>query len=179
MKKFGLETAKSKITLFAIHVKVAKDEEGKSVDISTYRSMIGSLLYLTASTPDITHSVGEILRTGRATPEVTSFCIVSWFIKKQNFVSLSSAEAEYIVAGSSCTQLLWVKQMLEEYGVKQSVMTLYCDNMSVISISKNPVQHNRTKHIYIRHHFIRELVEEKVINFTTTKKNLDVTRKTT
>ncbi|GAA0141466.1 hypothetical protein LIER_02603 [Lithospermum erythrorhizon] len=52
--------------------------------------------------------------------------------------------------------------MLEEYNVRQGVMTLYCDNMSVISISKNSVQHSRTKHIDIRHHFIRELVEDKV-----------------
>ena len=54
--------------------------------------------------------------------------------------------------------------MLNDYGVSQGVITLYCDNMSAISISKNPVQHSRTKHIDIRHHFIRELVEEKTIN---------------
>ncbi|CAM8962873.1 unnamed protein product [Rhodiola kirilowii] len=88
--------------------------------------------------------------------------LVSWFIKKQNSISLSTAEAEYIAARSSCTQLLWMKQMLSEYGVKQEEMTLYCDNMSAISISKNPVQHSRTKHIDIRHHFIRELVEQKI-----------------
>ena len=53
--------------------------------------------------------------------------------------------------------------MLEEYSVNPGVMTLYCDNMSAISMSKNPVQHSRTKHIDIRHHFIRELVEDKVV----------------
>ena len=79
-------------------------------------------------------------------------------------LSLSTAEAEYIAAGSSCTQLMWIKQMLEEYEVRQDVMTLFCDNMSAINISKNPVQHSRTKHIDIRHHFIRELVEDKVIS---------------
>ncbi|GAA0174990.1 hypothetical protein LIER_28257 [Lithospermum erythrorhizon] len=60
--------------------------------------------------------------------------LVSWFSKKQNSVSLSTAEAEYIAVGSSCTQLIWMKQMLEEM-----------------------------KHIDIRHHFIRDLVEEKVV----------------
>ena len=89
--------------------------------------------------------------------------LVSWFSRKQNSVSLSTAEAEYISAGSGCTQLLWMKKMLDEYGVNPGVMTLYCDNMSAISMSKNPVQHSRTKHIDIRHHFIRELVEDKIV----------------
>ena len=53
--------------------------------------------------------------------------------------------------------------MLTEYNVTRDVMTLYCDNLSAINISKNPIQHSRTKHIDIRHHFIRELVEEKII----------------
>ena len=70
--------------------------------------------------------------------------LISWFSKKQNCVSLSTAEAEYIAAGSSCSQLVWMKQMLTEYNVEQDVMTLYCDNMSAINISKNPVQHSRT-----------------------------------
>ncbi|WJX19609.1 phytanoyl-CoA dioxygenase [Trifolium repens] len=66
-------------------------------------------------------------------------------------------------AGSSCSQLLWMKQMLSEYNVEQDVLTLYCDNMSAINISKNPIQHSRTKHIDIRHHLIRDLVEDKVV----------------
>jgi hypothetical protein len=56
-----------------------------------------------------------------------------------------------------------MKQMLEEYDVKQGVRTLYCDNLSAINISKNPIQHSRTKHIDIRHHFIRDFVEEKIV----------------
>ncbi|XP_057451950.1 BTB/POZ domain-containing protein At2g46260-like [Lotus japonicus] len=83
--------------------------------------------------------------------------------KKQNYVSLSTAKAEYIATGSGCTQLLWMKQMLKEYNVLQDVMTLYCDNLSAINISKNPIQHTRTKHINIHHHFIKDLVEEKII----------------
>lgn len=54
--------------------------------------------------------------------------------------------------------------MLQEYDVLQDVMTIYCDNISAISISKNPIQHNRMKHIDIRHHFIRDLVESKQIS---------------
>jgi len=89
--------------------------------------------------------------------------LISWFSKKQNCVSLSTAEAEYIAAGSSCSQLLWMKQMLKEYNVEQDVLTLYCANLSAINISKNPIQHSRTKRIDIRHHFIRDLVEEKIM----------------
>ena len=89
--------------------------------------------------------------------------LISWFNKKQNCVSLSTVEAEYIAAGSSCSQLVWMKQMLTEYNVSQNVMTLFYDNLSAINISKNPIQHSRTKHIDIRHHFIRDLVEDKVI----------------
>jgi hypothetical protein len=78
-------------------------------------------------------------------------------------VSLFTAEAEYIAVGSSCSQLVWMKQMLKGYNVEQDVLTLYCDNLSAINISKNPIQHSRIKHIDIRHHFIRDLVEEKVV----------------
>jgi len=53
--------------------------------------------------------------------------------------------------------------MLKEYNVEQDVITLYCDKLSAIDISKNPIQHSRTKHIDIQHHFIRDLVEEKVV----------------
>jgi bifunctional DNase/RNase len=56
-----------------------------------------------------------------------------------------------------------MKQMLKEYNVDQDVLTLYCDNLSAINISKNPIQHSRTKHIGIRHHFIRDLVEENIV----------------
>ena len=103
---------------------------------------------------------------GKSTSEGYFFMrnnLISWFNKKQNCVSLSTAEVEYIATGSSCSQLLWMKQMLKEYNVEQDVLTLYCDNLSAIYISKNPIQHSRTKHIDIRHHFIRDLVEEKVV----------------
>ena len=83
--------------------------------------------------------------------------------KKQNFVSLSIAEAEYIAAGSCCTQLLWMKKLLYNYGILQDTMCVFCDNTSAINLSKNPVQHSKSKHIEIRYHFIRDLVEDKVI----------------
>ena len=86
--------------------------------------------------------------------------MIAWLTKKQNSVSLSTVEVEYIAMGSCCTQLMWMKQMSVDYGMDSGSFLVYCDNKSAIDISKNPVQHSRTKHIDIRHHFIRELVDE-------------------
>jgi hypothetical protein len=79
--------------------------------------------------------------------------------RKQSSISLSTAEAEYIAARSCCTQLLWMKKLLYDYGFTRDTMIINCDNTSAINISKNPIQHFRTKHIDIRHYFIRDLVE--------------------
>ena len=86
--------------------------------------------------------------------------LVLWMSKKQNFISLSTAEAKYIATGSCCTKLLWMQKLLLDYGIFQKHLTIYCDNTNAINISKNPTQHSRTKHIEIRHHFIRELIED-------------------
>ena len=85
--------------------------------------------------------------------------LVSWSSKKQNCVSLSSTEAEYVAAASCCAQLLWMRQTLKDYGVTCDKVPLLCDNQSAIKISLNPVQHSKTKHIDIRHHFIREHIK--------------------
>ena len=88
--------------------------------------------------------------------------LVSWMSKKQNSMSLSTAEAEYIATGSCCTQLLWMKKLLHDYGILQDTMCVFCDNTSAINLSKNPVQHSKSKHIEIRYQFIRDLVEAKL-----------------
>ena len=89
--------------------------------------------------------------------------LVSWMSKKQNFVSLPTAEAGYIAAGSCCTQLLWMTKLLHDYGIPQDTMCAFCDNTSAINLSKSPVQHSKSKHIEIRYHFIQDLVEDKVV----------------
>ena len=85
--------------------------------------------------------------------------MVSWFSKKQNSVALSTTKIEYIVAGSCCAQLLWIKQQLEDYGIIYKNISIRCDNTSVINLTKNSVLHLRTKHIKVRHHFIRDHVQ--------------------
>ena len=190
------------------------DEGGNPVDQKLYCSMIGSLLYLTASRSDTMFSVCMcarfqaaprechltivkwILRYLKYTPNIglwypkrTHFdlvgfsdsnyagckvdrkstsggcqflgrSLVSWSSKKQNSVALSTAEAEYISAGSCCAQLLWMKQTLLDFGVKFDEILLLCDNESAVKIATNPVQHSRTKHINIRHHFLRDHVNK-------------------
>jgi hypothetical protein len=183
---------------------------GKSVDQKVYRSMIGSLLYLCASRPDIMLSVcmcarfrsdpkechlvaiKQILRYLVSTPcfgiwypkgstfdligysdsdyagckvdrkSTSGTCkflgrsLVSWSSKKQTSVALSTAEAEYVAAGQCCVQLLWMRQTLRDFGYNLSKVPLLCDNGSAIRLADNPVEHSRTKHIDIRHHFLRD-----------------------
>ena len=82
--------------------------------------------------------------------------LVAWSSKKQNSVVLSTAEAEYVTAGACCAQLLWMKQTLSDFGCHFSAIPLLCDNESAIKLANNPVQHSQTKHIDIRHHFLRD-----------------------
>ena len=197
--------------------KLNVDSSGVEVSPTLYRSIIGSLLYLTASRPDIAFSVGVCARY-QATPKESYLTVVKriiqyingtpnyglwyskdsnaclvdysdtdwagsvddrkstsggcfylgnnlifWMSKKQNSVSLSTAEVEYIAAGSCCTQLLWMKKLLHDYGIPQDTMCVFYDNTNAINLSKNPFQHSKSKHIEIRYHFIQDLVEEKVV----------------
>ena len=92
-------------------------------------------------------------------------------------MSLSTAEAEYIATGSCCSQLLWIKKVLTDYGISQDTMVVYCDNSNAIDISKNSVQHSKTKHLEIRYHFIRNLVERKIVcieYIPTERQNADI-----
>ena len=220
LKKFNMTNASPMKTPMPVKGQLGSCDGEKDVDIKVYRSMIGSLLYLCASRPDIMLSVGmcarfqsapkeshlvavkRILRYLVLTPTLglwypkgstfeligysdsdwagdkvdrkstSGACqfigrsLVSWSSKKQNSTALSTAEAEYIFAASCCTQLLWMKQTLKDYGVSLGTVPLLCDNESAIKIANNPVQHCRTKHIDIRHHFLRDHVANKDIDLT-------------
>ena len=94
--------------------------------------------------------------------------LVAWHNKKQVYVSLSTAEAEYIATTSCCTQVLWMSQTLSDMGIDVSKpISILCDNTSAINISKNPIMHSRTKHIAINFHFLQEkvLANEVCIHF--------------
>ncbi|GJX34640.1 putative ribonuclease H-like domain-containing protein [Tanacetum coccineum] len=182
-----------------------------------YRSMIGSLMYLTASRPDIMFAVcacarfqvspktshllavKRIFRYLKGKPSLglwyskdsplelvaytdsdyagatqdrkstTGGCqflgnrLISWQCKKQTVVATSTTEAEYVAAASCCGQVLWIQNQLLDYGYNFMNTVIYIDNNSTICIIENPVQHSKTKHIEIRHHFIRDCNAKKLI----------------
>ena len=86
--------------------------------------------------------------------------LVSWQSKKQTCVSLSIAEAEYIATASCTSQIIWIQNQLQDYGIKMKRIPSYCDSESAIRICHNPVQHSKTKHIALRYHFIKDHVED-------------------
>ena len=89
---------------------------------------------------------------------------VCWSSKKQETVALSSAEAKYVATASTTCQAVWMRRILEDLHQSQSSATeLFCDNKASILMAKNPVFHGRTKHIEIKHHFIREAIANGII----------------
>lgn len=92
--------------------------------------------------------------------------LVTWRSKKQKVVALSSAEAEFHGMAKGLCELLWIKRLLIELGfASTSEMDLFCDNKAAIAISHDPVQHDRTKHVEVDQHFIKENLEAKIIRF--------------
>jgi hypothetical protein len=85
--------------------------------------------------------------------------VVSWQSKRQPTVAMSSTEAEYMATSYAARESIFLRQLLSELGYKQASVTLHCDNQSSIALSSNPAYHQRTKHIDVQHHFIREKVE--------------------
>nr|GFA14258.1 retrovirus-related Pol polyprotein from transposon TNT 1-94 [Tanacetum cinerariifolium] len=85
--------------------------------------------------------------------------LVCWSFKKQNRVSISTAESEYVAVSSCCAQVLWMRTQLTDYAFYDKV-PIYCDSKSAIAISYNLVQHTRTKHIDVGYHFIKDHVEK-------------------
>ncbi|GJV35592.1 hypothetical protein Tco_1408069 [Tanacetum coccineum] len=147
--------------------KLDEDKEGKSVDPSHYRGMIGNLLYLTASRPDLQFAICMCARCGyRSTSGSMQFLgdrLVSWSSKRQKSASISSMEAKYIAMMGCCAQILWMRSQLTDYGIGFTKIPMYCDNKSAIALSCNNVQHSRSKHIDIIFYFIKEHVENGVV----------------
>ncbi|GJX70866.1 hypothetical protein Tco_0308037 [Tanacetum coccineum] len=100
--------------------------------------------------------------------------LVSWSSKKQRSTAISTTEAEYIAMSGCCAQILWMRSQLKDYGLKYNKIPLYCDNKSAIGLCCNNVQHSRSKHIDIRHHFIREQVENRVVDSTSWKRIINL-----
>ncbi|GJU55545.1 putative ribonuclease H-like domain-containing protein [Tanacetum coccineum] len=217
LKKFDFATVKTTSTPIETNKALLKDEEAEDVDVHLYRSMIGSLMYLTASRPDIMfvvcacarfqvtpkvshlHAVKRIFRYLKGQPKLglwyprdspfdleafsdsdyarasldrkstTGGCqflgkrLISWQCKKQTIVANSTTEAEYVAAANCCGQVLWIQNQMLDYGFNFMNTKIHIDNESTICIVKNLVFHSKTKHIEIRHHFIRDSYEKKLI----------------
>ncbi|GKC56788.1 putative ribonuclease H-like domain-containing protein, partial [Tanacetum coccineum] len=217
LQKFDFTTVKATSTPIETNKALNKDEEAEDVDVHLYRSMIGSLMYLTASRPDIMfvvcacarfqvtpktshlHVVKRIFRYLKGQPKLglwyprdspfdleafldsdyagasldrkstTRGCqflgvsLISWQCKKQTIVSNSTTEAEYVPTANCCGQVLWIQNQMLDYGFNFMNTKIHIDNESTICIVKNLVFHSKTMHIEIRHHFIKDSYEKKLV----------------
>ncbi|GKF06168.1 hypothetical protein Tco_0036836 [Tanacetum coccineum] len=139
--------------------KLDEDLRGTPVDATLYHGMIGSFMYLTSN-----HA--ECQDTRRSTSGSAQFLgdkLVSWSSKKQKSTATSSTEAEYIALSRCCAQILWMRSHLIDYGFTFNKIHLYCDNKSAIALGCNNVQCSRAKHIDVRYHFIKEQVENGIV----------------
>ncbi|GJW37773.1 retrovirus-related pol polyprotein from transposon TNT 1-94 [Tanacetum coccineum] len=215
LKKHGMTSCDSIGTPMATKY-LDVDLSGTSVDQTKYRSMVGALMYLTTSRPDIVHATCYCARyqaklTNKHLTavkrifwylkdtiymglwylkdigfELTAFSnsdhagcldsrkstsggiqflsgdkLVSWLSKKQDCTSMSSAEAEYVSLSACCSQVLWLRTQLTDYGFHFDKIPMYCDSKAAIAISCNPVQHSCNKHIDLVGLFTKALSEDR------------------
>ena len=88
---------------------------------------------------------------------------VAWQSRLQKCVALSTTEAEFIAATEACKELLWMKKFIQELGISQERYVLFCDSQSAIHLGKNSTFHARSKHIDVRYHWIRDVLNSKLL----------------
>ncbi|GJX71306.1 putative ribonuclease H-like domain-containing protein [Tanacetum coccineum] len=179
LKKFGFSSIRTTSTPMETNKALTKDEDGKDVDIHLYRLMIGSLMYLTSSRPDIMFSVCACSRF-QVQPKVFHLNVVKrifrylkgqsklglWYPKDSPFILEAFLDSDYAGASldrKSTTGVLWIQNQMLDYGYNFMRTKIHVDNESVICVVKNPVYHYKTKHIEIQHHFIRDSYEKRLI----------------
>nr|GEW41075.1 retrovirus-related Pol polyprotein from transposon TNT 1-94 [Tanacetum cinerariifolium] len=155
LHKHGMDKGQRTGTPMAMKPKLDADLSGNPVDQTGYRSKIGSLMYLTSSRPDIVQAVCLCARYQSRPTEK--------HLKEVKRIFRYLREAEYVALSASCAQVMWMRTQLQDYGFNYNKIPLYCDSQSAIAISRNLVQHSRTKHIHTRYHFITEQVENGII----------------
>ncbi|OMP02866.1 Reverse transcriptase, RNA-dependent DNA polymerase [Corchorus capsularis] len=218
LSETGLAGARPLYVPMEQNTKLSAHEGELLKDPSPYRRLIGKLIYLTITRPDIMYSVHvlsqfmnqprhphfdaalRLVRYLKSSPgqgillsslsdfklrafsdsdwascpdtrrSLTGFCIllgsspISWKTKKQQTVSCSSAEAEYRAMAFTCREIVWLQSLLHDFGISQCTpASLHCDNKAALHIAANPVFHERSKHIEVDCHFIRDKLQQKII----------------
>jgi hypothetical protein len=214
LKRFDMLECKSMNTPMEAKLKLLVDTSSDLIDATLYRQIIGSLMYLTNTRPDICFAVNtlsqflveprrvhlvaakHVMRYLKGTLDYglsydgdhdftligytdadwagsvadrksTSGCcfsmgstMISWQSRKQSSIALSTAEAEYIDACSASCEAIWLRKLLTGlFDLEMRATAILCDNQSCIKMTENPVFHDRSKHIEIRYHFIRDMVQ--------------------
>ncbi|GJR02658.1 retrovirus-related pol polyprotein from transposon TNT 1-94 [Tanacetum coccineum] len=183
IKKYGMLSSDPVNTPMVDKSKLDEDLQGKPVDPTHYYAMISSLMYLTSSRPDLVfivcmcaryqakptenhlHAVKQLFRYLKGTSDMGL-----WY-SKDSCITLTAyadadhagTEAEYIALSGCYAQILWMRSQPTDYGLKFNKIHMYCDNKSTIALCCNNVQHSRSKHIDVRYHFIKEQVENGVV----------------
>nr|GEU34497.1 hypothetical protein [Tanacetum cinerariifolium] len=159
LKKYGFKSCDPVDTPMVEKSKLDEDKEWKAIDPSHYRGMIGTLLYLTASRPDLQFAIlfADADHVGcqdtcRSTSDSLQFLgdrLISWSSKRQKSAAISSTEADYIALVGYCAQILWIRSQLIDYGFGFNKILMYYDNKSVIALCCNNVQLSRTMDMII------------------------------
>ena len=229
LEDMGLLAAKPANTPMVSHLYHSANNGELIDDPSKYRRLIGRLLYLTFTRPDISFTVNKlsqfltsptvvhwqaaihllkyikkqpgqgIFLSAQSSTQIRAFCdsdygmcldtrrsttgfcvfvgdsLISWKSKRQSVVSRSSTEAEYRAMAITTTELVWMRQLLKDFGVTVADPTLlFCDNKSALDLASNPTFHERTKHIEIDCHYVREKVMDKTIKFLPVRTHLQL-----
>jgi hypothetical protein len=215
LKRFDMIDCKAMPTPMVTNPKLLSDTSSETVDVTLYRQMIRSLMYLTNTRPDICFAVNTLSRymvesthvhlvaakhvlrylkrtidyglkyvsnreislhgyvdSNSASSVVdrksTSKCcsslesiVIAWFSRKQTSVALSTTEAEYIATCSASKEAMWLKKLLAKlFDLKLEATCILCDNQSCMKLSENLVFHDKSKHIEIKYHYIRDMVQK-------------------
>eukprot|EP00253_Pinus_taeda_P013451 PITA_13451 len=192
LEKFGMDRCRSAATPLQQNLKFSSDDGTKEVDATLYRELVGSLIYLTTTRPDLAYSV-SVLSQFMSKPleshwtaaksvlrylcgnlddrrSITGYAfnrgseVIAWSSKKQSTVALSSCEVEYQALCAATCETIWLRRLLKDAGKEQKEPTsIKSDNQSTIKLAYNPVFHKNTKHIDTQFHFVREKIQSNEI----------------
>nr|GEZ67731.1 putative ribonuclease H-like domain-containing protein [Tanacetum cinerariifolium] len=185
LKKFDMESVRTATIPYEVPKHKSKDEPDDAVNVSPLTSHLNAVkkifkylkgqpnlgLWYPRDSPFQLEAYSDSDYAGshsdrKSTTDGCQFLgrrLISWQCKKQIVVATSSTEAEYVTASSCCGQVLWIQNQMLDYGFNFMNTRIFIDTQSTICIVKNPVFHQRTKHIEILHHFIRDAYEKNLI----------------